>query len=165
MGLVSANRLNRFWQKGVKPIKDAIGVLEALSTVDKTTLVAAINELATGKFDVSKIVASTNITEPGFAMDGKTASEALAELYSKIFVVSFSGAKDGDIIPLGRTIDRSGHAFPLPHWNTATSVRCIYDVISLKAGDTGFKLNAYDTQTGTRSTSTTLSGRAIVILS
>ncbi len=83
MGLVSGNRLNRFWQRGVKPIKDAIGVLSALSTVDKTTLVAAINELAEGKFDVAKLVASTNITEPGFAMDGKTASEAFAELYSK----------------------------------------------------------------------------------
>ena len=82
MGLVSGNRLNRFWQRGVKPIKDAIGVLSALSTVDKTTLVAAINELAEGKFDVAKLVASTNITEPGFAMDGKTASEAFAELYS-----------------------------------------------------------------------------------
>ena len=82
MGLVSGNRLNRFWQRGVKPIKDAIGVLSALSTVDKTTLVAAINELAEGKFDVAKLVASTNITEPGFAMDGKTASEAFAELSS-----------------------------------------------------------------------------------
>ena len=82
MGLVSGNRLNRFWQRGVKPIKNAIGVLSTLSTVDKTTLVAAINELAEGKFDVAKLVASTNITEPGFAMDGKTASEAFAELYS-----------------------------------------------------------------------------------
>ena len=83
MGLVSGNRLNRFWQKGVKPIKDAIGVLSALSTVDKSTLVAAVNELADGKFDAAKLVASTTITEPGFAMDGKTASEAIAELYSK----------------------------------------------------------------------------------
>ena len=83
MGLVSGNRLNRFWQKGVKPIKDAIGVLSALSTVDKSTLVAAVNELAESKFDVAKLVASTNITEPGFAMDGKTASEAFTELYSK----------------------------------------------------------------------------------
>ena len=83
MGLVSGNRLNRFWQRGVKPIKDAIGVLSALSTVDKSTLVAAVNELADGKFDAAKLVASTTITEPGFAMDGKTASEAIAELYSK----------------------------------------------------------------------------------
>ena len=88
MGLVSGNRLNRFWQRGVKPIKDAIGVLSALSTVDKTTLVAAINELAEGKFDVAKLVASTNITEPGFAMDGKTASEAFAELYSNTELVT-----------------------------------------------------------------------------
>lgn len=88
MGLVSGNRLNRFWKKGVKPIKDAIGVLTALSTVDKETLVGAINELAEGKFDVAKLVASTNITEPGFAMDGKTASEAFAELYSNSDIVT-----------------------------------------------------------------------------
>ena len=32
---------------------------------------------------IREVVESTNITEPGFLMDGKTASEALAELYSK----------------------------------------------------------------------------------
>lgn len=93
MGLVSGNRLNRFWKKGVKPIKDAIGVLTALSTVDKETLVGAINELAEKKFDAEKVIASTNITEPGFAMDGKTASEAFAELYSNLTnedIISFT---------------------------------------------------------------------------
>lgn len=104
MGLVSGNRLNRFWQKGVKPIKDAIGVLSALSTVDKTTLVAAVNELAEGKVDIAKIVASTNITEPGFLMDGKTTADALAELNSNmiIFRRSISPGEDlNDIITPG----------------------------------------------------------------
>ena len=32
---------------------------------------------------IREVVESTNITEPGFLMDGKTASEAFAELYSK----------------------------------------------------------------------------------
>lgn len=90
MGLVSGNRLNRFWKKGVKPIKDAIGVLTALSTVDKETLVGAINELAEKKFDAEKVIASTNITEPGFAMDGKAASEAITELYSKLEYEAFN---------------------------------------------------------------------------
>ena len=69
--------------KGLSDLFAAVGVLASLKTVDKSTLVAAVNELAEGKFDVAKLVASTNITEPGFAMDGKTASEAFAELYSK----------------------------------------------------------------------------------
>lgn len=69
--------------KGLSDLFAAIGVLASLKTVEKSTLVAAINELAEGKFDVTKLVASTNITEPGFAMDGKTASEAITELYSK----------------------------------------------------------------------------------
>lgn len=69
--------------KGLSDLFAAVGVLASLKTVEKSTLVTAINELAEGKFDVAKIIASTNITEPGFVMDGKTASEALAELYSK----------------------------------------------------------------------------------
>ena len=69
--------------KGLSDLFAAIGVLASLKTVDKSTLVAAVNELAEGKFDVAKLVASTTITEPGFAMDGQTASEAFAELYSK----------------------------------------------------------------------------------
>ena len=69
--------------KGLSDLFAAVGVLASLKTVEKSTLVTAINELAEGKLDVAKLVASTNITEPGFAMDGKTASEAFAELYSK----------------------------------------------------------------------------------
>ena len=33
---------------------------------------------------IREVVESTNITEPGFLMDGKTASEAFAELYSNM---------------------------------------------------------------------------------
>ncbi len=86
--------------KGLSDLFAAVGVLASLKTVEKSTLVAAINELAEGKFDVAKIIASTNITEPGFVMDGKTASEALAELYSKsnlsgLKSVSFGTTSEG----------------------------------------------------------------------
>ena len=74
--------------KGLSDLFAAVGVLASLKTVEKSTLVTAINELAEGKFDVAKIIASTNITEPGFVMDGKTASEALAELYSNTELVT-----------------------------------------------------------------------------
>ena len=39
---------------------------------------------------IREVVESTNITEPGFLMDGKTASEAFAELYSKIGMLNCS---------------------------------------------------------------------------
>ena len=83
---VSGNAIKVLFGKITKGLSDlfaAVGVLASLKTVEKSTLVAAINELAEKKFDVEKIVASANITEPGFVMDGKTASEAIAELYSK----------------------------------------------------------------------------------
>lgn len=54
---VTINLLNRFWENGIKPIKEALG---------------------------GKIIDSTNITEPGFIMDGKTTSDALAELNRKL---------------------------------------------------------------------------------
>ncbi len=62
MKVVTTNLLNRFWKNGVKPIKTALA----------------------GKFDASKVVASRNITEAGYVMEGKTASEALAELNRKL---------------------------------------------------------------------------------
>lgn len=62
MKVVTTNLLNRFWKNGVIPIKYAIS----------------------SKFDTSKIVKSANITEEGFVMDGKTASEKFAELNGKI---------------------------------------------------------------------------------
>lgn len=61
MKVVTTNLLNRFWKNGVIPIKYAIS----------------------SKFDTSKIVKSANITEEGFVMDGKTASEKFAELNGK----------------------------------------------------------------------------------
>jgi len=66
--LMNANLLNRFWKNGIKPIATAL----------------------TGKIDAAKVVRSTNITEEGFLMDGKTASEAVAELnrnFSSMFEV------------------------------------------------------------------------------
>lgn len=60
MGIVTTNLLNRFWEKGVKPIREALN----------------------GKLDTSQVVESTEITESGFVMDGKTASEEFAKLNS-----------------------------------------------------------------------------------
>ncbi len=68
--------------KGLSVLFDSIGTLSSLKTTVKTNLVAAVNELVDKKFDKAKLVASTNITEPGFAMDGAECSKALAELYS-----------------------------------------------------------------------------------
>lgn len=62
MKVVTTNLLNRFWKNGVMPIKNAL----------------------VSKFDTSKIVKSANITEEGFVMDGKTASEQFAELNGNI---------------------------------------------------------------------------------
>lgn len=60
MKVITTNLLNRLWQNGIKPIKTALD----------------------GKISTSKIVKSTNITQEGFLMDGKTASEKFAELNS-----------------------------------------------------------------------------------
>lgn len=62
MGIVTTNLLNRFWRNGIKPIKEALD----------------------DKIDSSKIVKSTEISEEGFLMDGKSASEALNQLNSNI---------------------------------------------------------------------------------
>ena len=51
MGIITTNLLNRFWKKGIKPIRESLDE----------------------KVEVSKIIESTNITEPGFVMDGRTA--------------------------------------------------------------------------------------------
>ena len=47
------------------------------------------------KLDKSKVIESTEITEPGFVMDGKTCSAALAELNSKLL---YEEAAFGDLI-------------------------------------------------------------------
>ncbi len=62
MKVITTNLLNRFWENGIKPIKTALG----------------------GKLDVSKVIKSTNITENGFVMDGKTAADAFAQLNKNI---------------------------------------------------------------------------------
>lgn len=62
MKVISTNRLNRFWQKGILPIKNAL----------------------TNKFDKSKILAQREITEAGCVMDGKIASEYFDELNSNL---------------------------------------------------------------------------------
>lgn len=76
MKVVTTNLLNRFWKHGVIPIKDAVA----------------------SKFDTSKIVKSANITEEGFVMDGKMASELYSELIGKFGALikseTFSGTAD-----------------------------------------------------------------------
>lgn len=62
MKVITTNLLNRFYKNGVKPTKDAVA----------------------GKLDASKVVASTSISAPGFVMDGKTCSEALAGINSNL---------------------------------------------------------------------------------
>ena len=48
------------------------------------------------KFDVSRIVANRNITEPGFAMDGKTLVEWLTELNGKLNIGMMVGRSQGN---------------------------------------------------------------------
>lgn len=56
------NLVNLIWTKWITPIKEGVAK----------------------KVDTSKIVKSTNITEDGFLMDGKTAAEEFAELNRKL---------------------------------------------------------------------------------
>lgn len=82
----------------------------------------------------------------------------------KIFVVTFANKKSGDKIPFGRTIDRNGFVFPLPRYNTGSTMQCNYSAYNVNPGDKSFELQAYDVATQKASTSTTLCGYAIVIL-
>lgn len=41
-------------------------------------------DLFSGKLDKTKVIASTNITEPGFLMDGKTVADAFSQLNSNL---------------------------------------------------------------------------------
>lgn len=51
------------------------------SEAGQAVLDAAVGKyLEEKKFDISKIIANRNITEPGFVMDGKTVADALTEL-------------------------------------------------------------------------------------
>lgn len=75
MKIITTNLLNRFWKNGIKPIKE---------------------ELA-NKLSASKVVESPNITEEGFVMGGRTASEQLAELNGKFTIKQepFKGTTSG----------------------------------------------------------------------
>lgn len=55
------------------------------SEAGQAVLDAAVGKyLEEKKFDISKIIANRNITEPGFVMDGKTVADALTELNGNI---------------------------------------------------------------------------------
>lgn len=132
--------------KGLSDLFAAVGVLASLKTVDKTTLVAAINELAEGKFDVAKIVASTNITEPGFLMDGKTTADALAELYSKFqknsvekSIIIPSGTKITDVV-LNEISEKSSWGFAFIGVSTGGDIPLDFDYATgfvVHTGNTG----------------------------
>lgn len=48
------------------------------------------------KFDISRLVANRNITEPGFAMDGKTTADWLNELNGKLNIGMMVGRSQGN---------------------------------------------------------------------
>lgn len=77
MGIITTNLLNRFWKKGIKPIRESLDE----------------------KVEVSKIIESTNITEPGFVMDGRTASEEFSELNRKLPSDYYTESKSANISP------------------------------------------------------------------
>lgn len=59
------------------------------SEAGQAVLDAAVGKyLEEKKFDISKIIANRNITEPGFVMDGKTVADALTELNGKLIIRS-----------------------------------------------------------------------------
>lgn len=61
------------------------------SEAGQAVLDAAVGKyLEEKKFDISKIIANRNITEPGFVMDGKTVADALTELNGNIGNVMIS---------------------------------------------------------------------------
>ncbi len=129
MKIITTNLLNRFWNHGIKPIKEEL----------------------TGKLSASKVVESPNITESGFVMDGKTASEQIAELNGKtyadgyIFVelgaVPNKNVKNIDVIGIPSNakhvwIDAawakkstSGLVLPLPYVDTTSTTDCIRIVL------------------------------------
>lgn len=74
------NLVNLIWTKWITPIKEGLAK----------------------KVDTSKIVKSTNITEYGFLMDGKTAAEEFAELNRKLepsdITSEFTGFPEGIVL-------------------------------------------------------------------
>ena len=67
------------------------------------------------KFDISRLVANRNITEPGFAMDGKTLVEWLNELNGKLNIGMMVGRSQGNGIDC---LDQSLNAGT--YWVTTT---------------------------------------------
>ena len=73
------NLVNLIWTKWITPIKEGVAK----------------------KVDTSKIVKSTNITEDGFLMDGKTAAEEFAELNRKSYwlpIISVNQISFGSVL-------------------------------------------------------------------
>ncbi len=132
MKVITTNLLNRFWKNGVRPIKEALE----------------------GKINTSKVVKSKNITEEGFLMDGKTASEAITGLendktsfpdYNNI--QSLSGnpvtmTEDGYVRLMHRasvarisTIQVNGVLVNRTYMPSGSSFACSTPLIPVKTGD------------------------------
>jgi len=74
------------------------------SEAGQAVLDAAVGKyLEEKKFDISKIIANRNITEPGFVMDGKTVADALTELNGKFAVTIIEGDlfEYAELLPVG----------------------------------------------------------------
>ena len=95
---------------------------------------------------IREVVESTNITEPGFLMDGKTASEALAELYSKFqknsvekSIIIPSGTKITDVV-LNEISERSSWGFAFIGVSTGGGIPLDFDYATgfvVHTGNTG----------------------------
>ena len=62
---------------------------------------------------IREVVESTNITEPGFLMDGKTASEAFAELYSNAIKTVNLGTYDHNVYTVDDVIKEIFDSVPI----------------------------------------------------
>lgn len=84
MKLITANKLNRFWQKGIKPIKNLLGNTD-ISKIGDGTVTGAINELNTGLVsnEVRNGVVNTNSVP-----DSSSTNVCYISLLAGIWVIS-----------------------------------------------------------------------------
>ena len=93
-----------------------------------------------------------------------TGLSELATVLSRIRCGRFVNAKNGDIIQIvGGPVTVISVLFVMPRYNTGTTIRCNFSTATIYAGESTFKINAYDTETGTAPESTTLAGSYIIV--
>lgn len=92
------------------------------SEAGQAVLDAAVGKyLEEKKFDISKIIANRNITEPGFVMDGKTVADALTELNGKLISLPTQHRLDSTVGEIAKEYNIA------PYRTYITSVRPVYD--------------------------------------